>query len=189
VEESANNANVLRVRAAEQDVASALRDQLPVRRNGVELVRVDVTLSVDEETTEAAKRLERIRHEYELDELARRQAKARADFLRDVMLADPASADLYTMLELPPRLGGPTTPDGLEELVRKVKQWHPQSRWVLIAQILYEFLDGLSESGRKDLINIIHGALAILGTAEQAAKFESAVTMPEAASDRFPPRG
>src|SRR5690349_12449765 len=107
IEEVAKETSVLRVQAAEEYVDVALRRQLPLRHEGIEVVRATVILKVDQETVSAAKRLERLLHEQELDELAQRQAKGRADFLREVILADPASARLYTMLDLPSRLGGP----------------------------------------------------------------------------------
>ncbi|MEV0146510.1 MULTISPECIES: hypothetical protein [unclassified Nonomuraea] len=50
----------------------------------------------------------------------------------------------------------------------RLNEWSPRSRWVVTAQILYGFVNGLSESDREDLLKIVASAIATLGTAEQA---------------------
>ncbi|WP_424528744.1 hypothetical protein ACOZ38_03390 [Sphaerisporangium viridialbum] len=159
--------------------------------DGVEVLGARVNLFVDQETIDSAMRLERLLHEQELDELARRQAKARADFLREVMLKDPASARIYTMIELSPRVGGPSVHVDLDRLVEQVNEWHPDSRWISVAQILHEFLSGLSEGGRKDLLNIIHHAVRLLGTPDQATRLSEVAekpSIPAPLSGSSPPR-
>lgn len=178
-EEVSGTATVLRVSAVEDEIAHRLRQGMPIVYEGIEIVQARVFLTVDQETINAAERLERLLHEYELDELARRQAKARADFLRDVMLSDPAAARLYAMLELPPRLGGPSGQTEVDDLVRRICEWHPQSRWVVIAQVLHDFVNGLSPNGRKDLLNIMQSAISTLGSREQALRLSNAAAMPD----------
>lgn len=113
-----------------------------------------------------------LRLEYELDALARRQARARADFLRTEILADPASARLYTLLERYsehwPRLGGPPAGTSLPDLVREVQQWEPQARWVVVAQLLHDFVAGLTEEGRKELLTILAKAVKVHGDEKTA---------------------
>ncbi|QLE71781.1 hypothetical protein FGW37_09325 [Streptomyces rectiverticillatus] len=110
---------------------------------------------------------DRLHREYELDALARRQARARADFLRTEILANPASARLYTLLERYtehwPRLGGPPAGTSLPDLVREVQQWQPQVRWVAVAQLLHDFVAGLTEEGRKELLTILAKAVQVHG--------------------------
>ncbi|NUW36037.1 hypothetical protein HTZ77_32150 [Nonomuraea sp. SMC257] len=171
VEKTVRETSVLRLQDAEEKVEAVLRDRLPLRGEGVEVVRATVALTTDDETVRAAKRVQRLLHEQELDELARRQVKARADFLREVMFADPASARLYAMLDIPERIGGAREGMDVDEVVRRLNEWSPRSRWVVTAQILYDFVNGLSESGREDLLKIVASAIATLGTTEQADEF------------------
>ncbi|MCT9138291.1 hypothetical protein N4G67_04255 [Streptomyces violarus] len=116
---------------------------------------------------ESVREEDRLRREYELDALARRQARARADFLRAEILASPASARLYTLLERYtehwPRLGGPPAGTSLPDLVREVQQWQPQARWVVVAQLLHDFTAGLTEEGRKELLTILAKAVKVHG--------------------------
>ncbi|MEU2910339.1 hypothetical protein ACFYM3_24175 [Streptomyces massasporeus] len=119
-----------------------------------------------------AREEDRLRHEHELDALARRQARARADFLRTEILASPASARLYTLLERYtehwPRLGGPPAGTSLPDLVREVQQWQPQARWVVVAQLLHDFVAGLTEEGRKELLTILAKAVQVHGDEKTA---------------------
>ncbi|MGP4104557.1 hypothetical protein [Nonomuraea sp. KM90] len=179
VEGIAQQSSVLRLHVAEEEIEEVLRKRLPFVDDGAEILNAHVSLTVDQETLDSAMRLERLLHEQELDELARRQAKGRADFLRDVMLKDPASARIYTMFELSPRIGGPSAHVDLDRLVQQVNDWHPEARWIGIAQILHDFLNGLSEGGRKDLLNIIQHAISLLGTPHQAARFSDIAGEPD----------
>ncbi|MFE7038935.1 hypothetical protein ACFU9X_05610 [Streptomyces atratus] len=116
---------------------------------------------------EHARDEDRLRREYELDALARRQARARADFLRSEILSDPASARLYTLMEQHtehwPRLGGPPVGTSLPDLVREVQQWQPQAQWVVVAQLLNDFVVGLTEEGRKEFLTILAKAVKVHG--------------------------
>ncbi|MGW1838659.1 hypothetical protein [Streptomyces sp. NPDC002067] len=116
---------------------------------------------------EHAREEDRLRREYELDSLARRQVRARADFLRAEILADPASARLYALLERHtehwPRLGGPPADTSLPDLVREIQDWQPQARWVGVAQLLHNFVVELTEEGRKELLTILARAVAVHG--------------------------
>ncbi|MFG2848350.1 hypothetical protein ACGF12_35095 [Kitasatospora sp. NPDC048296] len=127
----------------------------------------------DRRREEHAQEEDQLRREYELDTLARRQARARADFLRAEILADPASARLYTLLERYtehwPRLGGPPAGTSLPDLVREVQQWQPQTRWVVVAQLLHDFVAGLTEEGRKEFLTILAKAVKVHGD-EKAAQ-------------------
>ncbi|MFI8850296.1 hypothetical protein ACIGW3_08915 [Streptomyces sp. NPDC053499] len=177
-EKAAKHCDVLRPTAAEQDIATAVRQPLPLAQDGVVVSDIQVRITVDDATREAALLAERLRQEYrrkkeclrrdyELDDLARRQAQARERFLRDEILADPATARLYGLLEGSsnnwPRLGGPPTGTNLEELVREVRQWQPNQQWVTMAQLLHTFVASLSEEGRKELIIILSDAVRAFG--------------------------
>ncbi|WP_405365685.1 hypothetical protein [Kitasatospora sp. NBC_00039] len=187
--EVAGNCDVLRPEAAEQDISAALVAALPLTSYGLEVLDSRVQLTVDEATREAALRSERqrqdyardserLQQEYELDTLARRQARARADFLTAEILANPASARLYALLEHTmehgPRLGGPPAGTDLTDLVREVQQWQPQARWVAIAQLLHDFVAGLSEEGRKELLTILANAVRVYGEEPLAQRLTSA---------------
>ncbi|MEU2758459.1 hypothetical protein [Streptomyces albidoflavus] len=193
IDEAAADCSVLRLDAAEQDITTALCSRLPLSGDGVEVVDVRVRLSVDAATRNAALRDEQLRQQYrreealraerlraeyereqerlrrecELDALARRQAREREDFLRGEILASPASARLYTLLERSvehwPRLGGPEVGTDLVALVREVQLWQPENRWVTVAQLLHGFVTGLSEENRKELLTILADAVKAFG--------------------------
>ncbi|MFI9598139.1 hypothetical protein [Nonomuraea sp. NPDC052265] len=171
--------SVLRTQDAEEKTDAILRSILPVQGEGFEVLRASVTLKADEETINAAKQIERLLHEQELDKLARRQVKARADFLREVIFADPASAYVYTLLDVPQRAGGPVKDVNIDEMVRRVNEWNPESRWVIMAQVLTDFVSSLTESGRKDLLKVFSTAINTLGTAEQSEALSRAMRLPE----------
>ncbi|MFF5726533.1 hypothetical protein [[Kitasatospora] papulosa] len=122
---------------------------------------------------EHARAEDQLRRECELDALARRQARARADFLRSEILSDPASARLYALMEQHtehwPRLGGPSVGTSLPDLVREVQQWQPQAQWVVVAQLLNDFVVGLTEEGRKEFLTILAKAVKVHGD-EKTAK-------------------
>lgn len=185
VEEAAAECNVLRPDAAEQDVASTVHARLPLGGEGIVVTDARVQISVDDATRNAAltaeqlqqdfeRRAGQLRHEYELDELARRQVRAREAFLRDEILANPASARLYTLLEGAaehwPRLGGPQPGTDFSDLVREIRQWQPGQQWVTVAQLLHEFLTGLSAEGRKELLTLLTDAVKAFGSDETAQR-------------------
>jgi hypothetical protein len=174
VEKQLSSESVLRVAAAEQELAAALHDQLPFLRDGFELLRIRVTLRVDDHTAEGARLKERARHEFELDEMDRRQARARMEFLRNELLANPSAARLYTLIQHSPRLGGPPERSDPEELVRQIHQWHPDSRWVLVARTLHTFVSKLTEDNARDFLRILGSAMTTLGHRQLAEEISAA---------------
>jgi hypothetical protein len=185
IEKAARSCDVLRPEAAEQDITIAVREQLPLSADGVVVTDVQVRISLDGATQEAALRAERLRQEYrrqeerirrdyELDELARRQARARETFLREEILATPATARLYGLLEAASkqwsRLGGPPPGTDLGDLVREIRRWQPGQQWVTAAQLLHDFVDGLTEEGRKELLTILADAVRAFGDENTALR-------------------
>ncbi|MEU8772612.1 hypothetical protein [Streptomyces sp. NPDC048606] len=183
IEEEAERCDVLRPDAAEQDITVAVQRELPLSAEGVEVVAVRLRVRVDDTTRRAALLLEGLRQEYErqeerirrdhdLDELARRQVRARETFLREEILANPSTARLYGLLEGTSknwnRLGGPPSGSDLDELVRDIQQWQPGQRWVTAAQLLHEFVVGLSAEGRKELLTLLVDAVRTFGDEQTA---------------------
>ncbi|MFH8513678.1 hypothetical protein ACH4CE_00715 [Streptomyces gelaticus] len=178
IEKAAERCDVLRPEAAEQDITIAVRAKLPLVADGVVVTDVHVRINVDDTTRRAALHSERvqqeyrrqeecIRHDHELDELARRQVRAREAFLREEILANPAAARLYGLLEGASkhwsRLGGPPTGTDLDDLVREVQQWQPGQQWVTVAQLLHNFVAGLTEEGRRELLTLLVDAVRAFG--------------------------
>lgn len=178
IEKAAELCDVLRPGAAEQDITVAIQEQLPLAADGVVVTDVQVRVSVDDTTQKVALHSERLRQEYrrqeerilrdhELDKLARRQVRAREAFLREEILANPAAARLYGLLEGASkhwsRLGGPPTGTDLDDLVREIQQWQPGHQWVTAAQLLHDFVAGLTEEGRKELLILLADAVRAFG--------------------------
>ncbi|MEU1183748.1 hypothetical protein ABZ464_40200 [Streptomyces sp. NPDC005820] len=174
VEKVLASETVLRTAAAEQELTAALGQQLPIHRDGVELLKVSVTLRVDDDIAAGAHRAERARHEFELDEMDRRQARARMEFLREELLANPSAARLYTLLQRSPRIGGPPEGSDPDELVRQIHQWHPHSRWVLVAQTLHTFVGRITEDNAQDFLKILRSAMTTLGHRQLAEEIATA---------------
>ncbi|MFJ2019625.1 hypothetical protein [Streptomyces nodosus] len=178
IEKTAQHCDVLRPVAAEQDITVTVKDQLPLVADSVMVTDVQVRVTVEDTVREAALRAERLRQEYqrqqerirrdhELDELAQRQVRARETFLREEILANPATARLYGLLEGASkhwsRLGGPPTGTDLDDLVREVQRWQPGQQWVTVAQLLHDFVAGLTEEGRKELLTLLADAVRAFG--------------------------
>ncbi len=178
IEKTAQQCDVLRPMAAEQDILVAVQGQLPLVAAGVMVTDVQARVTVEDAVREAALSAERLRQEYqrqqerirrdhELDELARRQVRARETFLREEILANPATARLYGLLEGASkqwsRLGGPPSGTDLDDLVREVQQWQPGQQWVTVAQILHDFVAGLTTEGRKELLTLLADAVRAFG--------------------------
>ncbi|MEV0846396.1 hypothetical protein AB0J21_11060 [Streptomyces sp. NPDC049954] len=189
IDKAAATCDVLRPAAAEQDIGTALAKAMPIGGAGVIVVDATVSIGVDEPTREAAlaaeqlqqnhrRQEELLRRELELDELARRQVKAREEFLQNHILANPATARLYTALEGAaenwPRLGGPPTGTDLEELVRTVRQWQPGQQWVVVAQVIHDFAGKLTPEGCKELLVLLAGTVGAFGD-EDAARALTAI--------------
>ncbi|SFM55492.1 hypothetical protein SAMN04487980_1002361 [Streptomyces sp. cf124] len=188
VDAAAAECDVLRPDAAEQDIAATVHACLPLTGEGVVVTDARIRISVDDPTRNAALTAERLQqdfqrraiqlqHEYELDELARRQVQAREAFLRNEILANPASARLYALLESSadhwPRLAGTQPGTDLRDLVREIQQWQPGRRWVTVAQLLHEFLENLSAEGRRELLTLLIDAVQAFGADETAQRLAS----------------
>lgn len=178
IAKAAARCDVLRTEAAEQDISFVIEQQLPLIVDNVVITGVRVHVSVDDATQQAAlqseslrqeyqRQEERLRRDHELDELARRQVRAREAFLREEMLANPAAARIYGLLEGGAehwsRLGGPPTGTDLGDLVREIQQWQPGQKWVIVAQLLHDFVAGLTEEGRKELLTLLADAVRAFG--------------------------
>ncbi|GLF96980.1 hypothetical protein [Streptomyces yaizuensis] len=170
VEGVAAGCSVLRPAATEQDINGVLARKMPLRTDTAEVTWAQVSLTVDEQTRHAAHRLAQIRHEIELDALARKQTLARINFLYDEVLRDPAAARIYLMLEHSARIGDLPTDLDLDRVVREIQQWHPSSKWVVTAQLLHTFVEGLTTGDADDLLHTLHSLFTDYGEKELAAR-------------------
>ncbi|MEW2131731.1 hypothetical protein [Streptomyces sp. NPDC005435] len=175
IEKTLNESSVLRPHAAEQDLAAVLREEVPLG-DDVTVTAVTASVRVDDAVVAAARRRQQTLHACELDELERRQARARMEFLRDELLADPSSALLYSLLPPSPRLGGPLPGADLDKLVDDAHRWHPESRWVVTARVLQTFGERITEDTAEDLLKLLGAALATLGHHDLAAKLAEPVS-------------
>ncbi|MGW2046301.1 hypothetical protein ACWCPF_14115 [Streptomyces sp. NPDC001858] len=154
-ERLAADRSVLRAEATEQDINHELRSRLPRLIEGIEILQARVSLHVDEHTRTSAERMAQLRREETLAELARRQTTARIRFMQDEILRTPATARLYLMLEQTAHHG--FLPPGVDadQIVRDVQQWHPEAKWVVVAQLLHTFLGNLTAQDGNDLLHTL----------------------------------
>ncbi|MGW7313652.1 hypothetical protein [Streptomyces sp. NPDC054865] len=164
--------SVLRCEGTEQDINYELRRLLPWRADGSEIVRAHVTLRVDEHTRTSAERVAQLRREEVVDELARRQTAARIRFMQDEILRSPATARLYLMLEQNAPHGALPPGGDVDQLVRDVQQWHPQARWVVVAQLLHTFISKLESKDTGDLLRTLQALFLEYGQKELAQQLE-----------------
>ncbi|MEU1823751.1 hypothetical protein ABZ502_15160 [Streptomyces abikoensis] len=159
---------VLRSEAAEQEVNYELMRSLPQHVEGVEITSARVVLSVDVGTRLAGERLAQMRRDIELDAVARSQTLARVSFMRDEILRSPATARLYMMLENSTRFGVLPPDADMDRVVREVQQWRPESRWIIVAQLLHTFVDKLSPADADDLLDALRSMFLDYGEKELA---------------------
>ncbi|MEU9025748.1 hypothetical protein [Actinomadura sp. NPDC048394] len=164
--------SVLRVSAAEHRLAAALAGRFPCVYEGLEVVAVSVDLAVDEATERSAKSIERQLYDMELDELARRQAKARADFIRSEVLRDPANARIYALASSSDAEGRLGNLGQVERLLDEVRWWDPESRWITTARLLQTFAERLSDTQQRDLLLVLRQGLVALGDQRQVEQFD-----------------
>ncbi|GAA2518676.1 hypothetical protein [Streptomyces longisporus] len=169
-ESFASQRSVLRWEATEQDINHELRRLLPWCTDSIEILWAQVTLRVDDHARTIAERLAQLRREETLEELARQQTSARIRFMQDEILRTPATARLYLLLEQTAHHG--YLPPGVDadQIVRDVQQWHPQTQWVAVAQILHTFLSKLSDKDAGDLLRTLHALFLEYGEKELAAQ-------------------
>ncbi|MER7728899.1 hypothetical protein [Streptomyces sp. NPDC096323] len=169
-ERAAARHTVLRPAAAEQEINRLLAHSLPLRTDELEVSWACVNVSVAVEVRTYAEQITQARRELELDALARRQVQARMQFMHEEILHSPASARIYLMLENSARLG--VLPPGLDVdgVVQEIQRWSPQSRWVVIAQLVHTFVDRLSEADADALLVTLRSLFHDFGEPDLAAQ-------------------
>lgn len=159
----ARSGSVLRPQALEQDVNDQLLGLLPLRGEDVLVFGARVAVSVDSATLRIGEQLAQAQLQADLDNLSRRQIAARMAFMRSQVLQDPASARIYLLVESSVRHGVLPPGADIDEIVRQVHQWHPQSRWVVTAQLLHAFVGGLTPADTDDLVNTLQSLFGMYG--------------------------
>jgi hypothetical protein len=134
-------------------IAGKLANLTSLSTRHVQICDVFAQVKLDEEAARRAREVQRMRHELELDELARRQARARARFIRDECVADPATARIYALLEKSPRLGELAGVLNRDDLVAQVAQWHEQARPVLITRGIIDFFERLTPDQSYNIVD------------------------------------
>lgn len=165
--------SVLRREAAQQEINVALRH--PFRGADYEVTSALAVLTVDRESVVAAERLRHERREAHLDELARRQLKARMSFLREECFSNPGDAKLFAMLNAHPRLGAPPPLDQVRQVVDEVSEWHESALPVRLAALLQEVTTKLSPERMDELVKLLCRGLNTVGeheASERLAEFD-----------------
>ena len=162
--------SVLRLAAAEHELAAVLADELPTPVSGGEVLDASVRLSAQGYAVQAAQEQEQARSEWALDEQARRRARANYRFLMDEVLADPASARLYPLLGQDSRRPLLPTGDELAAILQDVDRWRPDNQWVALAQVLHEWVCRLDQDGAEELLRLLQRVAATTGHTDIATR-------------------
>ncbi|MET8366291.1 hypothetical protein ABZU53_22280 [Micromonospora sp. NPDC005194] len=139
---------------------------------------------MDEETLEAARRLERARQDQGIDALHQERLRARMRFMREEALRDPAAARLYWLLEHPDQANPQAQAAVLEEIVQQVNLWSNGDRWITIAQLLHRFIERLPDSRRDRLVDQLGKVFVEYGQGDLAEEMPGPLAVPS--SDRIP---
>lgn len=161
-------------------IAAQLADLKSLSDKHVRIANVFVRVKLDDDAAARARELQRMRHELELDSLARRQARARARFIRDECLADPATARIYALLEKSSRLGELAGVLDQEDLVAQVAQWHEPAKAVLISQGVIGFLERLTPDQAFDILSRFIPMVRAFGGTELADQLQDLNIPPDA---------
>ena len=176
---AATGVSALRCNYLQHTIAGELAELTALSTKHVQISDVYSRVTLDDDAAGQAREAQRMRHELELDDLARKQARARARFIRDECLADPATARIYTLLEKSPRLGELAGVLDRDNLVIEVAQWHERARPVLIAQAVIDLFGRLTPGQSYEIvdrfINIVRG----FGATELAGLLQHVNTRPE----------
>ncbi|MEU3072703.1 hypothetical protein [Streptomyces laurentii] len=178
VEQVAERHSVLRPAAAEQEINHLLKHDLPLRTPELEVSWAYVDVTVDEDTRLYAEQVAQAGRELELDALARRQTQARMQFMREEVLHSPASARIFLMLENSSRLGMLPPGTDVDGVIREIQQWAPQSRWVVIAQLLHAFVNRLSDADADDLLGTLRSLFTDYGAPDLAEQVPTPTASP-----------
>lgn len=176
LERATRRYTVLRRHAALEDIHASLINELPVTTAGVTVQTATVALMVSDDARRSAQSIEHATSECSLDAIARRQTLARMNFLRDECFNNPAAARIYLMLEYNARIGGPGPYTNPEDLVKEIARWHPESRWISVAEIVTTFVQQLTPGQENDLLKILISATTTLGRPGLAAELERVVS-------------
>lgn len=183
---TAASISALRCGYLQHTIAGELAKLTSLSTGHVRIGDVFVQVRLDDEAAARARDVQRIRHELALDELTRQQARARARFIRDECLADPATARIYALLEKPPRLGELAGVLDRDDLVTQVAQWHEPATPVLITQGVLDFLARLTPDQSYDIVNRFISMVRGYGAPELADQLQNLNTRPDRTDQRDP---
>ncbi|MFI6302276.1 hypothetical protein ACIBCH_10420 [Amycolatopsis thailandensis] len=176
---AAAGVSALRCNYLQHTIASELAELTSLSTKRVRISDVYARVTLDDDAAEQARDAQRMRHDLELDELARQQARARAQFIRDECLADPATARIYTLLEKSSRLGELAGVLDRGDLVAEVAQWHEQARPVLITQAIIDFFGRLTPGQSYEIVDRFIAMVRGFGATKLADQLQSANTRSE----------
>ncbi|MEV1318395.1 hypothetical protein AB0J14_20200 [Micromonospora arborensis] len=153
---------LLRANAAEQELAHVLRVRLPFKIGSTKIVQAQYSLRVESEDQESARRRLALLDRKFLESLERERIRAEISFVREVVMKDPANAEIYKILQLSKGVQAVHgTP--YDQLAKLCAEWSPEGRWVLIARIIHEFLRELRPEAKEDFVAILQACLEASG--------------------------
>jgi hypothetical protein len=128
----------------------------------VAIQKCQISLRVDDETVESAKRLAKALQDAKADAARREALCAQMQFFQTEVLRNPATLELYIHAAEIDR-SNPITPKriaDLRELAHTVKQWKPENPWALTAQILHDHVKSLHHPDVLALISALRESIS-----------------------------
>ncbi|MET8550167.1 hypothetical protein [Micromonospora zamorensis] len=141
----------------------------------LKILEVNYSLRIEDEDREAARRRHALSNRKFLESLERERVGAELAFIRQVVLQDPASAEIYKFLQL--SKGGAEAAYGeiYDRLAVLCSEWSPDGQWVLLARVLHEFLTELPPAAKEDLLVIIQACMEASGRLDLVDKVRAVV--------------
>lgn len=168
--------DVLRPTAAEQDVNLTLSRLLPKHESRAVITQAWISVRVDSETLESARRLNRVRQDAKAEAIRQETLRGEMRFLEHEVLNNPGSFHIYLLAE-GVRQGKPEiakTATELELIAQKVQQWSPSTQWVATAKVLHQLFDSLPQRDIAALISALRESIQDHGSPRLLQEFDAA---------------
>lgn len=160
----ASRSDVLRPSSTQHDMNHALNLWFVGNTPTIKFESALVTVRVDDLVSRVATSYAHSAREMLRENLERDRVRAELQFFRDEVFRDPATARLYWVAKHPDW----STPPDLQKIVGIVNQWSERNRWVIIAQVLQQFLEQYPERNALDLARLLERLTRESGRADLA---------------------
>jgi hypothetical protein len=147
--------SIIRYHWIEDRINSAMGTSHDICGSAIRLLWANVRfLEVDEDLIVRARERERLRIEAVRREQEQKAEIRHIDAFRSQVLSDPGMALAYWFMRHPDHVGRDAL-DTIEDFAQRIASYDPNNRWVKISRVMQAFVDNLTESERRQSIEIL----------------------------------